>query len=239
MNSKTIKKLVGSTALLGVVLSASAGPLPSGTSPAAGAPLPAGLNPNIDLLAQGNSFMYALPNGGSPVAVGQELFASGGPVYVTQLGPTGAGFDEQLFVASPNDGMNGLFLDNHSTPNGTTFYLGTFAAATEIEFGLDMLDTDGSQVETNGTILYDGPGSRNPDGDVHAYMVNNFEGLADTTYVGFEDEIADVPSDFNYIDEVYAFTGTTSAATPDASSTLPLLSLGLTALAGVARRFRK
>jgi len=233
-----IKVLLGGSGLLGVVLSASAGPTPSGASPGTAA-TPAGLNPNINIMGLGDSFIYALPNGGSPVAAGQELFASGGPVYVTQLGPTGAAFDEQLFVASPNDGVNNLFLDNHSTPNGTTYYLGTFAAGTEIEFGLDVLDTGGNPAEPNGTILYDGLGSRNPDGDVHANMVNNFEGLADTTFVGFEDELAGVPSDFNYIDEVYAFTGTTAAAAPDASSTLALLGLGVTALAGAARRFRK
>ena len=173
-----------------------------------------------------------------PVTVGTELFASGGDVLVTNLGPTGAEYDEQLFVESPSNSF-GLFLDNHSTPNGTTFYLGTFAAGTEIEFGLDMLNTGGNSQEPNGTIVYDGPGSRNPDGDVHAFMVNNFEGLANTTYVGFEDELAAVPSDFNYIDEVYAFTGTKASSVPDASSTLALLGAGMTALAGVARRFRK
>jgi len=161
-------------------------------------------------------------------------------VYVTDLGPTSAGFDEQIFVASPTDGFNGLFLDNHGgTPNGTTFYLGTFAAGTEIEFGLDMLDTGGNPLEPDGTILYDGPGSRNPDGQVHAFMVNNYEGLADTTYVGFEDELLDVPSDFNYVDEVYAFTGTSAAPVPDLPGTLPLLGLGLSGLAAFGRRFRK
>jgi hypothetical protein len=229
MNSNTIKKLVGSTTLLGMVLSASA-QLPSGLAPTI-APIPVGLNPGGP--------WYPTPSGtpGVPVTFGQELMASGGPVYVTDLGPTGAEYDEQIFVASPNDGVNNLFMDNHSTANGTTYYLGTFAAGTEIEFGLDILDGDG--YEANGTILYDGPGSRNSDGDVHAYMVNNYEGLADTTYVGFEDELASIPSDFNYTDEVYAFTGTSAVSTPDASSTMPLLGMGVTALACVARRFRK
>jgi hypothetical protein len=232
MNTNTIKKLVGSSALLGVVLSATAGPTPSGSAPTT-ASTPVGLNSAFNLAT------YASPNGGSPIAVGQELFASGGPVYVTDLGPTGAGFDEQIFVASPTDGVNGLFMDNHSTANGTTFYLGNFAAGTEIEFGLEMLDTQNNPQEPAGTIVYDGPGSRNSDGDVHAFMVNNFEGLANTTYVGFEDELASVPSDFNYIDEVYAFTGTKSASVPDMPGTLPLLGLGLSGLAAFGRRFRK
>jgi hypothetical protein len=224
MNTNLLKKLAGSSAILGLALSAFAGPLPSGTSPTL-APIPAGLNPlGPD---------YPTPSGtpGVPVAVGEELFASGGPVYVTDLGPTGASFDEQIFMASPDNGVNNLFMDNHSTPNGTTFYLGTFAAGTEIEFGLDILA--GVQ-----NIWYDGPGSRNADGVVHAYMVNNYEGLADTTYVGFEDE-AFPGGDFNYIDERYAFTGVGAQNAPDASSTMPLLGMGVTALACFARRFRK
>jgi hypothetical protein len=230
MNSNVIKKLAGSCALLGAVLSASAGPLPSGSSPGT-TTTPLGLVTSPE--DSPASPWYPTPSGhsGVPVTFGQELFASGGDVTVTFLGPTGAGYDEELFVASPNDGVNGLFMDNHSTANGTTFDLGTFAAGTEIEFGLDVLST--------GNIWYDGPGSRNSDGDVHAYMVNDYEGLTDTTYVGFEDEAASLPADFNYIDEVYAFTGASAVSTPDASSTLPLLGMGLTALAGVARRIRK
>jgi hypothetical protein len=228
MNSNLIKKLAGSSALLGLTLSASA-QLPSGTAPPTAA-TPAGLNTGPDTV---DAPWYPSPNGGSPIAVGQELFASGGPVYVTDLGPTGASFDESIFLASPNPAdpldYNNLFMDNHSTANGTTFYLGTFAAGTEIEFGLEIT----GNAPDVGTIYYDGPASRNPDDNVHAYMVNDYEGLANTTYVGFEDA-----TDFNYIDEVYAFTGTTSAA-PDASSTMPLLGMGVTALVCLARRFRK
>jgi hypothetical protein len=66
--------------------------------------------------------------------------------------------------------------------------------------------------------------------------------LANTSYVGFEDEVgANYPggfADFNYTDEVYAFTGTT-AAVPDLAGTLPLLGIGLTSLAAFGRRFRK
>ena len=132
---------------------------------------------------------------------------------MTFLGPTGASYDETLFVENPVTGY-GTFMDNHSTANGTTYYLGTFAAGTEIEFGLDVL--------SSGSVWYDGPGTRNADGDVHAYMVNNYEGLADTTYVGFEDLIGSNVggnADFNYVDEVYAFTGASATSSvPDTLS---------------------
>lgn len=226
MNVKLTKKLVGTSAALVVVLSASA-QVPSGPQPPTVA-TPAGLNPGGP--------WYPTPSGsyGVPVTVGQELFASGGDVTVTFLGPTGASYDETLFVENPVTGY-GTFMDNHSTANGTTYDLGTFAAGTEIEFGLDVL--------SSGSVWYDGPGTRNADGDVHAYMVNNYEGLADTTYVGFEDLIGSNVggnADFNYVDEVYAFTGASATSSvPDTSSTLPLLGLALSALACVRRRFQK
>ncbi len=225
MNSKTIKKPAGASALLAVVLSASA-QVPVGPPPPTVAP-PSFLN-------YSSGPTYPTPSGsyGVPVTVGEELFASGGAVYVTDLGPTGASYDEDLFVASPSLGY-GVFMNDHSTPQGTTYYLGTFAAGTEIEFGLD--------VTTTGSIWYDGPGSRNADGVVHAYMVNDYEGLANTTYVGFEDE-SYPGGDFNYGDEIYAFTGVAASVNPptvpDLPGTLPLLGLGLGSLAAFARRHR-
>jgi len=219
MNSNTIKKLCGSCAFLGVVLAATAQP-PVGPPPPL-APIPAGLNPAGPT--------YPSPNGGSAVVVGQELFASGGEVYVTDLGPTGAAYSEDLFVASPPNPY-GVFMNNHTDAKGTTYDLGSFAAGTEIEFGLYVYDTQNT--------WYDGPGTRNADGVVHAYMVNNYEGLANTTYVGFEDLAAPV-ADFNYVDEVYAFTGVGAAPAPDAASALSLLGLAMTALVCFGRRSRK
>src|SRR5207245_2015193 len=106
--------------------------------------------------------------------------------------------------------------------------LGVFAAGTEIVFGL--------YVDTTGNTFYDGPASRNFDGFVHAYMVNNYLGMADTTYVGFEDLNGLTGSDWNYVDQVYSFTGTAGRSVPDSASTLALLGLGLVGLGALARR---
>jgi hypothetical protein len=247
MKSELLKIIAGSVALIGFGLSAAAGPTPSGTSPTVDTTY-SPPNAPPDGLNSSSGPTYSFPSGifGVPVTVGEELFASGGPVYVTQLGPTGASYDEQLFLVSPTtDGDNNLFLDNHSTPNGTTYDLGTFAAGTEIEFGLDVLST--------GNIWYDGPASRNADGAVHAYVVSDYQGIANVTYVGFEDEPYDPTGastpydptgfngDFNYTDEIYAFTGTTAAPppVPDVSSALSLLTLGLSGMAAFGRRLRR
>jgi hypothetical protein len=135
------------------------------------------------------------------------------------------------------------YFENHTTPAGTSVNLGSFAAGTEIEFGIYILDT--------GNTWFDGPGSRNADGAVHAYMQNDYEGQPNLTYVGFEDEPYD-PSgaitpydptgfngDFNYLDEVYTFEGARAASAPDITGTLPLLGLGLSSLVAFGRRFRK
>jgi len=180
------------------------------------------------------SVWYPSPNGGAPVAVGQTLIASGGDVTVTFLGPTGAAYDEHLFVATPSIASGPAaggahFFDNHSTANGTVVDLGTFAAGTEIVFGL--------YVDSTGDTFYDGPASRNFDGFVHAYMVNDYLGMADTTYVGFEDLNGLTGSDWNYIDQVYSFTGAVgSSSVPDTASTMALLGLGLVSLGALASR---
>ena len=167
---------------------------------------------------------------GVPVTDGQVLFANGGDVTVTYQGWQGASYDEYLFVSSPPNGF-GYFFENHSTPAGATLDLGTYAAGTEIQFGIYVVNT--------GLTFYDGPGSRNLDGQVHAYMVNNY-GAPNTTYVGFEDLNALTGADFNYKDEVYTFTGVQAdSSVPDASSTLPLLTCSLAALLGFGRRYSK
>ncbi len=70
-------------------------------------------------------------------------------------------------------------------------------------------------------------------------MVNNYEGLSNTTYVGFEDLYRPI-ADFNYTDEVFAFTGASSSSSvPDAPETMELLGLGLVAVGLLRRRFSK
>ena len=153
-----------------------------------------------------NGAIPAYPGGGYgiPVAAGQQLFASGGDVTVTYQGWQGAAYEEYLFLASPANGF-GLFFENHGTPAGTTLDLGTWAAGTEMMFGI--------YVQTTGNTWYDGPGSRNVDGVVHAYMANNY-GSPNTTYVGFEDLDFRTGADANYKDEVFTFTGLTVVPEP-------------------------
>jgi hypothetical protein len=173
------------------------------------------------------------PNIGTPISVGDELFAQGGDVTVTFVGKGAAGYTDLLFLASPNttpynSSANWIF-DNQTSAAGATVDLGSFAAGTELEFGMD---------NSIGNTFYTGPGSRNSDGDVHAYVVNDYNGDPNEQYVGFEDEPSSY-SDFNYADVQFVFTGTVAAPAPDTGSTLSLFGMGLAGLAGFARRFKK
>src|SRR5208337_298095 len=206
-----IKTLLACSAIMALIQSATAQPSTTTT--------PAGLNTST---ADWSS--YAFPSGsyGVPLTTGNILKASGGDVTVTFLGPTGAAYEESLFVVNPNPGDAGQFMDNKTTPNGTTYDLGTYAAGTEIEFGL--------YVDNTGNTWYDGPASRNADGAVHANIVGDYEGLADTSFVGFEDLVYP-GGDFNYVDEVFAFTGTEAASSvPDGGMTVALLGGALVGL---------
>ena len=175
-----------------------------------------------------NGPYYDSPNGGNPLPTGQTLLASGGDVTLTFLGPTTAIFHDIVFVASPPNGL-GFIFDNHGAAKGTTYDLGSFAAGTEIEFALAVFNT--------GNTWYSGDGSRNADGQVHAYMLNNYEGLANTTYVGFEDLAANAPADWNYVDDIFAVSGA-NAQVPEVASTASLLGFSLCSLMIYQRRCR-
>jgi hypothetical protein len=174
---------------------------------------------------------YGSPNGGNPLLSGQELIASGGDVTVTFLGPTTAIYDDIIFLQSPANGF-GLFFDNHSTYNGTSIDLGSYAAGTELEFGLYVFNT--------GNTWYDGPGSRNIDGQVHTYMLNNYEGIPDTTYIGFEDLAANAGADWNYVDDIYAVSGVNAmdVPVPDIASTAFMLGFAGLSLSIFRKSFR-
>jgi len=153
------------------------------------------------------------PNGSQVLPVGETLIATGGDVIVTFLGPTGAYYDESIFLASPG-GPSVDFFQNHATKKGDTVNLGTFASGTIITFGLHVADS--------GETYYTGSGDGNPDGSVHAYVVDDWQGVPGLTYVGFEDMYANLPADWGYVDEVFAVQGAVGSV-PDSASTALLL----------------
>jgi hypothetical protein len=176
------------------------------------------------------------PTPGTIIATGDNLYSLGGDVTVTFLGKGNAGDTDLLYLASPTptayDSSSSPIFNNQTSAANTTVDLGTFASGTDLEFAIFN--------EATGNTLYSGSGVNNLDGDVHAYVVNDYDGNPNEEYVGFEDEAAP-NSDFNYADVQFVFTGLegSTSSVPDAASTVSLLGLSLAGVAAMARRFRK
>ena len=94
-------------------------------------------------------------------------------VTVTFCGGT-AGYSSETYLVSPGTAFVGK---GNYTAAGTQYHLGVFGDGQELVFGIYVTNT--------GYWYYTGPGSRNPDGLVHAAITNH---PADNTWhVGFED----------------------------------------------------
>lgn len=150
-------------------------------------------------------------------ALGDDVYASGGPITVTFLGAE-AGYDSTISV---NGGSE--FFPNHSTAAGSTYALGSFSAGTLLDIQLTVL--------TTGDKYHTGPGSGNPDGLAHADVIYNYLGVIGTTYVGFEDIYGGGDKDYN--DHTFSFTMTQAVPEPE---TYALMLAGLGAIGFIARR---
>lgn len=177
------------------------------------------------------------PQPGTPISTPVTLVANGGDVRITLQANT-ATYDDYLFLFSPSPSWpfqapptagNYIFW-NHDpslTAGSSTVDLGIFPAGTELVFG--------EYVRNTGQIFYSGSGSRNPDGDVHAYITS---AGPNSVFVGFEDLLASAPSDFNYNDITFTMENLTPVTVPEPG----VGALALTALAAAklwrARRVR-
>lgn len=181
---------------------------------------------------------------GTPIPLSEAeplLVAGGGDVTVTiTVNPSSADDTDilSLYAVNPNSGIVTLvnplttpLVNNQTTPVGTKVDLGSFVAGSELIFQVYNASTK--------TTFYSGSDSyMDPDGYTH-FDVQSSSG--DSTTVGVEDLAAFQNSDFDYNDVVYTFTGVSAGTptVPDASSTLPLLGMGLGVLGMCARRFKK
>jgi len=153
------------------------------------------------------------PASGTPISKPFALIANGGDVKVTFQANT-ATYDDYLFLFAPSSGAsfqihpriaNYIFW-NHDpslTAGSSTVDLGIFPAGTELVFG--------EYVRNTGQTFYSGLGSRNADGDVHAYVTSTGP---TKVFVGFEDLLAS-SSDFNYNDITFTMDNLSAVEVPE------------------------
>ncbi len=173
---------------------------------------------------------YPQPGTGTPISTAVTLVANGGDVRVTFQANT-ATYNDYLFLESPAPSIsfqapprsgNYIFW-NHDpslTAGSSTVDLGIFPPGTELVFG--------EYVSNTGQVFYSGAGSRNADGDVHAYVTATGPS---TVFVGFEDLLASAPSDFNYNDITFTMDNLSAVEVPEPRATMLLLAGLVTALA--------
>ncbi len=141
---------------------------------------------------------HALP------VLGGQIFANGGTVTVEIL-PKSASFTDHLFLdPPPGAGPASPIATNNDV--GSIFNLGSFAAGTELVFGITADDTDFGGGPGPTFFEYRmGPASRNPDGVIHA-TVNFLD--ASTADVAFEDKNVATPGyDNDLNDTIFRFVG--------------------------------
>ena len=97
-----------------------------------------------------------------------------------------AGYTSELWLWEPERIAVGT---GHTTPEGTSTSVGTFAVGTELEFAIVVADT--------GYTYYSGPSTRNEDGFNHAAVTYTGDCM---WVVGFEDQYGGGDQDFNDIE---------------------------------------
>jgi hypothetical protein len=163
----------------------------------------------LTAMAQGTIVPY--PDIGTiiPNADAQLVYANGGDIVATYYHGISFGDNDVLY-------FNGtpIFNNWYNTP-GDTVDLGTFAAGTLLNFTMENANY--------GNTWNMGSGTGNSDGNVHAYVVDNFPSSGNT-FVGWEDETTgETYADFNYNDLTFTFSNVTPVPEP---TTLALAGLG-------------
>jgi hypothetical protein len=136
--------------------------------------------------------LFAQPVWAASILGGSAIVSTTGEVKAVFVSGD-AGFDNELYLDSPANGL-GLIFQNHVNAPGDTVSLGVFDAGTELIFRLFVLQT--------GDSFFTGGDHRNPDNLPHAYLDDSV--VPGSTLVGFEDLFGG--GDFDYNDTVFRFT---------------------------------
>ena len=156
--------------------------------------------------------------------------AAAAPIYVAKTGDVGLQFVASDALYHSTIGLSGgpsAIFDDHSSHTGDTYYLGSFAAGTVLDFTLDVLNT--------GNTFFSDDALSNADGVTHAQLSS----AGDRVTVGFEDLYGGGDRDYN--DAVFSISNASLApvaAVPEPASWAMMI-FGIGGVGGLLRRGRK
>lgn len=136
-----------------------------------------------------------------------------------------ASYSNNLLLSAPTNGL-GVIFNNHISPVGSTFDLGSFAIGTELVFQLSVTDT--------GYTYFTGAAARNPDGMAHARVETGWQ--PNTTLVSFEDLYGTPEGANGFNDLSFSFTNVTSVNAVPEPETWALMLAGLGVVGAMVRR---
>lgn len=143
----------------------------------------------------------------APVGLGESLYVQQtGNVTLTYTGKD-ASYTDLLLLLSPSNSF-GIIFNNQATNVGSVFNLGSFAAGTQLIFGLYAVNEN--------KTYYSGNAASNPDHIAHAAI--NFDVVNHLAYVGFEDLYNGGDKDYNDFKFSLSNVGSTPAHVPEPAS---------------------
>lgn len=182
---------------------------------------------------------------GSPGVVNLATYSftavADGDITAYFVGQTaGYGSDLGMLVNGVSTGVFGL--QNHNSPRGTAFVLGTVQAGDVLTFQLRVSTTNFNGPPPVSYNLFSDPSLNPVVGAQHIYSsAYTFDAgdpdIPGGTYIGFEDISPLSGGDRDYDDHEFVFTNVAVVSTPDGGATVALLGVALSGL-GLLRRRR-
>jgi hypothetical protein len=190
----------------------------------------------VTAMSSASAAAIPYPNAGTENPIAYTFTASAtGDLTAYSYKKSGASYDETLglLINGVDSGINGL--DNHSSAAGDKLDFGSVMKGDVLTFYITVNSIGGQKFYSDPTL--------NPGGTNQVYSTS-FGGAGNVpagVYVAFEDLNPTVngSSDFNYQDEEFVFTNTSSVSNVPLPASAPMFGAALAALGVVGYRLKR